>query len=104
MELNMRTTQTVQPKMRAALLAAFGTPSHTLRRGGGGFLASPATVRTSGSVQVEAVSRRVANWLSEEGLAEYDNPACPSCITLTRAGVETAQQLIDEARSKAGAA
>lgn len=72
------------PTIRAALLAAFNTPTHTLKRTRDGFI-SPRSVAP--------VSRRCANGLEREGLFAFDNPVCPSAITLTEEGLEAARQL-----------
>jgi len=72
------------PAVRAALLAALHAPTHTLQRTRDGFISAPA---------VAPVSRRCANWLERDGLFQFDNPGCPSAITLTQEGLAAAQQL-----------
>jgi hypothetical protein len=72
------------PAIRAALLAALHTPSHTLQRTRDGFVAAPS---------IAPVSRRCANGLWRDGLFEFDNPACPSTLTLTEDGLAAARQL-----------
>lgn len=71
------------PAVRAALLAALDMPGHTLRRTRAGFV-SRATA---------PVTRRCANSLEREGLFRFDNPVCPSAITLTKEGIEAARQM-----------
>ena len=54
---------TLKPVARRALLAAFASQGHTLRRTRGGFVSTPAQVKTSTAVQVEVFTRRAINWL-----------------------------------------
>lgn len=82
------------PTVRAALMAALNTPAHTLRRTRGGFVSSRP-------IQAAPISRRCANQLERDGLFEFDNPAFPSAITLTREGLEAAQQLQAANQAKA---
>lgn len=84
----------LQSKMRDALLAAIATPSHTLQRGCGGYIALGAsTVKHSGPKLFQAFTRRTVNRLLDAGLVTFDEPEFPTRITLTDAGVRSAQQL-----------
>ncbi len=84
----------LQPKMRDALLAAIATPSHTLQRGCGGYIAIGAsTVKTSGPKLFQAFTRRTVNRLLDAGLVTFDEPEFPTRITLTDSGIQSAQQL-----------
>jgi hypothetical protein len=83
----------LQPKMRDALLAAYRTPSRSLRRACGGYIATGAPIRTSGPVLYQAFTIRTLNRLENAGLVAYDTPEFPTCITLTDAGVREANEL-----------
>ncbi len=83
----------LQPKMRAALVAAYRTPSHTLRRGCGGFVAMGTPIRTSGPILFQAFTRRTINRLDAAGLVQLDQPEFPSTVTLTSEGMRVATQL-----------
>lgn len=91
----------IPPQQREALLAALQSPTHTLRRMRGGYVALGANVRTSGQATVHQVSRRMALRLEREGLVEFDHPVYPDRITLNADGLALAQQL--RAAGKAGA-
>lgn len=97
----MSTGPYVPPQQREALLAALQSPTHTLRRMRGGYVALGADVRTSGAATAHAVSRRMALRLEREGLADFDDPACPTVITLNAEGLALARQL--QGADKAGA-
>ncbi|WP_447940126.1 hypothetical protein [Pseudoxanthomonas mexicana] len=85
----------LQPKMRDALLAAIATPSRTLQRACGGYVAlGTSTVRHSGPKLFQAFTRRTVNRLLDAGLVTFDEPEFPTRITLTEAGVRSAQQLV----------
>lgn len=86
----------LKPLERTALITARAAPDHSLKRIRGGFYSprQPATVFT----------RRVANWLYERALIDYDDPSFPTRATLTRSGIAQADALIEQARAKAGAA
>lgn len=84
----------LQPKMRDALLAAYRTPSRSLRRACGGYIATGAPIRTSGPVLYQAFTIRTLNRLENAGLVAYDTPEFPTCITLTDAGVREASELV----------
>ena len=91
----------LQPMMRAAIIAAYNTPSRALKRGPGGYIAFDSTIRTSGPVQYQAFTRRTVNRLSDAGLVTLDHPMFPTTITLNERGVAEAQQLVDAAQAKA---
>lgn len=93
-------SQAYTPTVRAALLAALETPSHSLRRGPGGYVAFGRSIRTSGPASCEAFTRRVVNWLERDGLAEFDDPMYPTTVTLTNAGVSEAQRIKDQGRAR----
>lgn len=94
----------LQPMMRAALVAAYNTPSRTLKRGPGGYIAYDSTIRKSGPVQYQAFTRRTINRLDEAGLVTLDEPEFPTTITLNARGIAAAEQLIAAEKAKAGAA
>lgn len=94
----------LQPKMRDALLAAFRTPSHTLRRGCGGFIAFDDRTRTSGTAMHQEFTRRTVNRLEDAGLVEFDEPTFPNRITLTDEGKAAAKEIIASNAAKVGAA
>lgn len=94
----------LQPMMRAALLAAYATPSRTLKRGPGGYVAFGSTIRKSGTVQCEAFTRRTVNRLDDAGLVTLDDPQFPTTVALNARGVAEAEQLIAADKAKAGVA
>lgn len=94
----------VPPQQRAALLAALESPTHTLRRMRGMYVALPAVTRTSGTTEAHAVSMRMAMRLEREGLAKFDEPDFPTAVTLTPDGVVLAEQLRAAYAAKARAA
>ncbi|WP_164514600.1 hypothetical protein [Pseudoxanthomonas sp. SGT-18] len=94
----------LQPMMRAALLAAYGTPTRTLKRGPGGYIAISGTIRTSGPVQYQAFTRRTVNRLDKAGLVTLDDPAFPTTVALNARGIAEAEQLIAAEKAKAGVA
>lgn len=94
----------LQPMMRAALLAAYGTPTRTLKRGPGGYVAFGNTIRKSGPVQYQAFTRRTVNRLDEAGLVTLDDPAFPTTVALNARGVAEAEQLLAADKAKAGVA
>ncbi|QHG87968.1 hypothetical protein ACCQ13_14880 [Xanthomonas sp. NCPPB 1638] len=73
----------LKPIVREALLAAFQSPDHALRRTRAGFRG--ATDR--------AFTRRAINWLEESRLADFDHRDFPSVVTLNARGIAHAQQL-----------
>lgn len=83
----------VPPLQREALLAALQSPTHTLRRMRGGYVALGADVRTSGEATAHTVTRRMALRLEREGLVDFDDPFFPDRITLNARGVALAEQL-----------
>lgn len=94
----------LQPKMRDALVAAYNTPTRSLRRGPGGFVAFADKPRTSGPVMAEFFTRRTVNRLAEAGLVELDDPMFPTTVTLSARGFIEAGKLLVEVKAKAGAA
>ena len=94
----------LQPMMRAALVAAFNTPTHCLKRGPGGYVAFGGSIRQSGPVQYQAFTRRTVNRLDEAGLVSLDDPDFPTTVTLNDRGVAEAEQLLAAQKAKAGAA
>lgn len=94
----------LQPMMRAALLAAYNTPTRSLRRGPGGYIAISGTIRTSGPVQYQAYTRRTVNRLDEAGLVMFDDPRFPTTVVLNARGMAEAEQLLAADRAKAGVA
>jgi len=74
------------PTLKAALLAALSTPSHTLTRASGGFTPVEPIV-------VQPFTRRAINMLERQGLVKFDNPDFPSAATLTGAGLQAARQI-----------
>jgi hypothetical protein len=83
----------LKPIVREALLAAFQSRNHALRRTRAGFAGSTDRVFT----------RRAINWLEETRLADFDHRDFPSVVTLNARGVAEAQQLTAPA-AQAGAA
>jgi hypothetical protein len=94
----------LQPKMRDALVAAFNTPTRTLRRGPGGFVAFADKPRTSGPVMAEFFTRRTVNRLDEAGLVTLDDPQFPTTVALNTRGLLVAAGLVVAVKAKAGAA
>ena len=84
----------LQPIAQRALLAAFHSPGHALRRARGGFTTPPAEIRTSGTTNVQVFTRRAVNWLDNAGLVEFDHPQYPSVVRLNARGERYAQQLL----------
>jgi hypothetical protein len=91
----------IPPLQREALLAALQSPTHTLRRMRGGYVALGADVRTSGKATAHLVTPRMAKRLEREGLADFDDPECPDAVTLNDQGVALAEQLRDAAKAAA---
>lgn len=90
----MTDTAHVTPLERSALLAAYQSPGHTLRRMGNGFIAAPARRATSGPLAAHNVTKRMALRLERDQLVRLDDPHCPSAMTLTESGRALAQQLL----------
>ncbi|KAF1697965.1 hypothetical protein CSC62_07405 [Pseudoxanthomonas jiangsuensis] len=90
--------------MRAALVAAYNTPTRTLRRGPGGYVAFGTPIRQSGPATCQAFTRRTVNRLDEAGLVTLDDPMFPTTVALNERGVAEAAQLVATAKAKAGAA
>lgn len=95
---------TLQPMMRAALLAAYNTATRSLKRGPGGYIAFGTTVRQSGPLTCQAFTKRTVNRLDDAGLVTLDDPAFPTTVTLNARGVAEAEQLIAADKAKAGVA
>lgn len=94
-----------KPIVRQALLAALHAKGHALQRTRGGYAAIPAQVDRSGPVTTQVFTRRAVNWLEQDGLADFDDQAFPTTVTLNADGVEAARDLEAEGRmAKAGAA
>lgn len=94
----------IPPLQRQALLAALATPTHTLRRMRGGYVALGADVTTSGPATAQAFTGRLVKMLWREGYVEFDQPEFPSTVKLNPHGRQTAQRLRDACQAKAGAA
>lgn len=94
----------LQPMMRAALVAALNTPTRSLKRGPGGYVAISGPIRQSGPVQYQAFTRRTVNRLDEAGLVSLDDPEFPTTVTLNERGVAEAKQLVDACKARLGAA
>lgn len=75
------------PKPQAAVLLAFNAAGHTLNRCRGGWYDRSHNAAPLGA---EVVTARTANTLVDMGLAEYDDDALPSALTLTEAGIAEA--------------
>lgn len=73
----------LKPIVREALLAAFQSPDHALRRTRAGFRGASDRVFT----------RRAINWLEESRLADFDHRDFPSVVTLNSRGLAQAQEL-----------
>jgi len=84
----------LQPIARRALLAAFQTPSHSLRRERGGFATPPGDIKASGTADVQVFTRRAVNWLDNAGLVDFDDPRYASVVRLNARGERYAQELI----------
>lgn len=84
----------LQPVARRALIAALGSQGHALRRTRGGFVSTPAQVKTSTAVTVEVFTRRAINWLDNANLVAFDDPDFPRSVKLTVRGVAMAQRLV----------
>lgn len=95
-----------KPIVRQALLAALHARGHALQRTRGGYAAIPAQVDRSGTVPTQVFTRRAVNWLAQDGLADFDDPAFPATVTLNEAGLDAARELDAKGRvaAKAGAA
>ena len=76
------------PKLQEALLAAFHAPGVTLNRCCGGFFDA------SKGAQSPKVTMRTCNALVEGGMAVYNNPDIPSCVTLTPDGIQIARDAL----------
>jgi hypothetical protein len=90
----MSATDHVTPLERSALLAALQAPNHTLRRFGNGFVAPPPRVATTGPVQTQCVTKRMAMRLERADLVRLDDAYCPSSLTLTDEGAALARELL----------
>ncbi len=93
----------LQPIAQRALLAAFHSPGHALRRARGGFTTPPATIKTSGTADVQVFTRRAVNWLDNAGLVEFDDPQYPSVVRLNARGERYAEQLLADNGKTVGA-
>ncbi len=100
----MTTTAHITPLQRQALLAALQSPTHTLRRMRGGYVALGADVTTSGPATAHAFTGRMMNMLYRDNLVDFDQPTFPDRVTLNAHGREIAEQLRTRAVPKAGAA
>ena len=84
----------LQPIAQRALLAAFQSPGHALRRARGDFATPPAEIRTSGTADVQVFTRRAVNWIDNAGLVDFDDPQYPSVVRLNARGERYAEQLL----------
>lgn len=91
----MLTPAHLQPVQRVALRAALSTPTHSLVRTRGGYIA-PGNVRTSGAHRAQVVTTRCANWLHRDGLVAFEPSTCPDRITLTTEGLRLARELVQQ--------
>lgn len=90
-------TSPVTPLERSALIAAYQSPGHRLRRMGNGFVAAPVHRPHSGPTLVHSVTKRMALRLQRADLVQLDDEYCPSSLTLTDEGIALARQLIQAA-------
>lgn len=97
----MISIQQLTPLQRDALREALRSPTHTLVRGSGGFTAAGHRGK-SGTARIFTL--RLVRMLDRDYLADLDDNQFPSRATLTKVGVEVAQQLVAEDQAKAGAA
>jgi len=88
----------LQPVARKALLAAFHSPDHQLRRTPAGFTTPP-----TGADGTQVFTRRAVNWLDDAGLVEFDDPGAPSLVRLNARGERYAEQLLADAHQAARA-
>lgn len=99
----MLTAQQLKPLQRDALREALWSPTHSLIRGPGGFVAAPPR----GGYKIGSPKRftlRLVRMLDRDYLADLDDHQFPTRATLTRVGRELAEQLVADDRAKAGAA
>lgn len=93
----------LKPLQRQALLAMQASPTHTLHRAGGGYVAFGANFATSGTKQIPVFTGRLVNMLERDGLVDFDPPQFPARVCLTTTGLQLAEQLC-ACSAKAGAA
>jgi hypothetical protein len=90
------------PLQATALREALRSPTRSLVRTGRHYSAPHAQPNSSGVQQVPVFTYRLVAMLERRWLVEFDEPQFPTRATLTRKGIELAEQLVDVI--KAGAA
>lgn len=88
------TTAQLTPLQRDALLAALRSPTHTLVRTAGGYIAQQPRQATSGVKQMRLFTGRLLNMLERDYLVDFDEAPWPTRATLTKQGLALAQQLV----------
>lgn len=92
------------PLKRDALLQAYGSPTRSLVRACGGYMAQGGPLHCSGVKHIRLFTRRLLNMLEYDGLVAFDKPQWPNTATLTPTGIALAEQLHAAELAKAGAA
>ena len=96
----MLTIDHLGPLQRDALREAIASPTRTLVRTCGGFMA-PHKQLTSGAKTAPKFTKRLINMLDRDGLVHIDDPTCPTRATLNAHGVALAEQLRAAEQAKA---
>ena len=81
------------PLQRDALSEMLRSPTHTLVRQGGDFVALSGRSPKSGAQQVRLFTKRLVKMLDRAALVDLDDREFPTRATLTRHGLHVAQQL-----------
>lgn len=89
------------PKLQDAVQLAGTAAAHTLNRCRDGWYNRTANAAPQGA---QVVTTRTANALVDMGLAEYDDDALPSALTLTEHGAAEAARIVAASKSQQAAA
>ena len=81
------------PLQRDALREMLRSPTHTLVRQGGDFVALGGRATTSGLHQVRLFTKRLVRMLDRAALVDLDDREFPTKATLTSHGKQLAEQL-----------
>jgi hypothetical protein len=98
----MLTTHSLKPLQRQALVAALLSPTHSFQRTRAGFIPAGIDGTHRSAVQhLPTFTLRLMRMLDRDYLAEFDDPAFPSRATLTKPGLQLAQELGEAQSQKA---
>jgi hypothetical protein len=92
------------PLQASALREALRSPTRSLVRNGRHYSAPHPQPNSSGVQKTPAFTYRLVAMLERLWLVEFDEPQFPTRASLTRKGIELAEQLVAGDAAKAGAA